>query len=169
MDMLAAGAVVALGWRHYGDLIRRIGIYGLFVAGLMAVPLIALSRFPWFRPNANTIASSVWLYEMILVAYTGVLFWALSGRAVQMLRLRPLMYMGRISYTFYLVQSAALVIARRHVHHYSVGDAIAFAAAMLYSILSWHFMERPILQAPRRRSLNALRTGEERKGAANYG
>lgn len=169
MDMLAVGALAALGWRHYHDLIQRVGIYGLFLAGLMAVPLIALSRFSWFRPNANTIASSVWLYEMILIAYAGVLLWALSGRAVQLLQLRPLMYAGRISYTFYLVHTAALVIVRRHVHHYSVGNAIAFAAAMLYSMLSWHLMERPILRAPRHRLSKALRIGEEREEAANYG
>ena len=146
MDMLAAGALAALGWRHYHDFIQRVGIYGLFLAGLMAVPLIDLSRFSWFRPTANTIASSIWLYEMILIAYAGVLLWALSGRAVQLLRLPPLMFVGRISYTFYLVHTTSLMVVRGHVHHYSVGNAIAFTAAMLYSMFSWYFLERPILQ-----------------------
>jgi peptidoglycan/LPS O-acetylase OafA/YrhL len=149
MDLLAAGALMSLLWRNQRKVIERFGIYGLVVAGVMAVPLIILSRYSWFRPGSDTAVSNVWLYEMTVVTYTGLLLWALSGRAVQLLRLGPLTHLGRISYTFYLIQTVALVLIRRHVHHYSVGNCCAFVAALLFSILSWHFMERPILEMGR--------------------
>jgi peptidoglycan/LPS O-acetylase OafA/YrhL len=149
MDLLAAGALISLLWRNQRKVIERFGIYGLVVAGVMAVPLIILSRYSWFQPVSNTAVANVWLYEMILVAYAGLLLWALSGRAVQFLQFWPLTYLGRISYTFYLIQTVAFVLIRRHVHHYSVGNICAFAAALLFSILSWHFMEQPILKMGR--------------------
>lgn len=146
MDLLAAGALICLLWRNQRKVVARFGIYGLVVAGAMAVPLIILSRYSWFQPASNTAVANVWLYEMILVAYAGLLLWALGGRAVQFLRFSPLTYLGRISYTFYLVHTAALIMIRRYVHHYSVGNLCAFVAALLFSMLSWRFMERPILK-----------------------
>ena len=149
MDLLAAGALVSILWRNQRKVSKRLGICGLAVAGAMAVPLIILSRYPWFQPTSNTVVANVWLYEMIVVAYVGLLLWALSGRAVQFLQFWPLTYLGRVSYTFYLVQTVALILIRRHIHHYLLGDIYAFAAALLFSILSWHFMERPILKMGR--------------------
>jgi peptidoglycan/LPS O-acetylase OafA/YrhL len=165
MDLLAAGALVALGWRHHRELLERVGIYGLFLVGLMAAPLIVLSQFSWFRLNANTISANVWLYEMILIGYIGVLLCALGGRGVHFLRWRPLMYFGRISYTFYLVHTAALLIVRRHLHHYSVGNVTAFAAAVLYSAISWRFFEQPILRVPARRPSRSWRMVEKQEEA----
>jgi peptidoglycan/LPS O-acetylase OafA/YrhL len=155
MDLLAAGALISILWRNQRKLIQRSGIYGLVVAGAMAVPLIILSRYSWFQPTSNSIVANVWLYELILVAYVGLLLWALSGRAVQFLRFWPLTYLGRISYTFYLVHTAALILIRRHVQHH--GNIYAFAAALLISILSWYLMERPILNMGR---LSIVRSSE---------
>jgi peptidoglycan/LPS O-acetylase OafA/YrhL len=147
MDLLAAGALVALAWHHHRALIERVGMYGLLLACAMAVPLIALSRFAWFQPAAETIAANVWLYEMVLIACAGALVWALSGRVVHVLRWGPLRYMGRISYAFYLVHTMVLLLVRRHLHHYSIGNATAFVVAVLFSAASWHLMEHPILAA----------------------
>jgi peptidoglycan/LPS O-acetylase OafA/YrhL len=117
----------------------------------MAVPLVILSHYAWFQPESNTVAANVWLYEMILIAYAGLLLWALGGRAVQFLQFWPLRYLGRISYTFYLVHTAALILVRRHVHHYSIGNIYAFAAALLFSTISWYVIEQPILHMDGRR------------------
>lgn len=147
MDLLAAGALISILWRHQRKVIERFGICGLVVAGLIAVPLIVLSRYSWFQPTSNTAVANVWLYEMILIVYAGLLVWALSGHGVQFLRLRPLTYLGRIGYTFYLVHTGALALIRRHVHHYSVGNILALIAAFLFSTVSWYLLEQPILRA----------------------
>lgn len=144
MDLLAAGALIGLAWRHHRRAIERFGQYGLLLAGAAATLLILLSRYPWFQPSAGTVPGNVWLYELSLLAYAGVILWALSGRAVGILKLRPLVYVGRISYTFYLVHLAAITIVRQHLHHHSVW--IALAVSLLYATLSWHLMERPILK-----------------------
>jgi peptidoglycan/LPS O-acetylase OafA/YrhL len=149
MDLLAAGALISILWCNQRKMSERFGFYGLVLTAAMALPLTILSRHSWFRPTSNTVVANVWLYEMILVAYAGLLLWALSGRAVQFLQFWPLTYLGRISYTFYLVHTASLILIRRHVHHYLIGNGYAFAAALLFSVLSWHLVERPILNMGR--------------------
>jgi peptidoglycan/LPS O-acetylase OafA/YrhL len=76
-------------------------------------------------------------------------FWALSGRAVGILKLRPLVYIGKISFSFYLIHVTVLCIVRRHLHHHAV--AIALAVSLLYAALTWHFLELPILQGTRQK------------------
>jgi peptidoglycan/LPS O-acetylase OafA/YrhL len=51
MDLLAAGGLIALLWRTQPEIVERIGIHGLIVAGIMAVPLVILSHYAWFQPR----------------------------------------------------------------------------------------------------------------------
>jgi peptidoglycan/LPS O-acetylase OafA/YrhL len=146
MDLLAAGALLALVWRRRRAAIERFGGYGLVLACLAAIPLLLFSRYPWFQPAANSILVNVWLYEIILFGYVGVLLWALSGRVVGILKLRPLVYVGRISYTLYLVHETVITVVRDHLHHYLPGTPIALAISLLFAAVSWHCLESPILQ-----------------------
>jgi peptidoglycan/LPS O-acetylase OafA/YrhL len=144
MDLLAVGALIALAYRNGRATVERFGFYGLALAMAAATPLLLFSRFPWFQPAANTVLVNVWLYELSLIGYAGILLWALSGRRVEILKLRPLVYIGKISYSFYLVHLTILTIVPRYFHHYSA--AVALAASLLYAALSWRFLELPILR-----------------------
>src|SRR5579859_1686199 len=102
MDLMAAGALIALAWRRHRSVVEHVGRYGPLLAGLAATPLLLFSWYPWFQPAADTVLVSVWLYELTLIGYVGILGWALSGRGIGFLKLRPLAYVGRISYSLYL-------------------------------------------------------------------
>jgi peptidoglycan/LPS O-acetylase OafA/YrhL len=144
MDLLAAGALIGIVWRNHRTTVETRGRYGLLIASLAVTPLLLLSRYPWFQPRAETVLVDVCVYELSVIGCVGILLWALSGWGVGILTLRPMVYMGRISYTFYLVHSAAITI----LHKYSQHDPtfIALAASLVYAVLSWHLMERPILK-----------------------
>jgi peptidoglycan/LPS O-acetylase OafA/YrhL len=149
MDLLAVGALIALAWRRNRTAVERYGCYGLLLTGGAVIPLLLLSWYPWFKPGSNTILVNVWLYELSLIGYVGIVFWALSGRAVGILKLRPLVYIGKISFSFYLIHVTVLYIVCRHLHHHAV--AIALAVSLLYAALTWHFLELPILQGTRQK------------------
>ncbi|WP_433974545.1 acyltransferase family protein [Tunturiibacter lichenicola] len=146
MDLLTVGALIALVWRRNRTAVEHYGCYGLLLTGGAAIPLLLWSWYPWFQPAANSVLVNVWLYELSLIGYVGIVFWALSGRVVGFLKLRPLVYIGKISFSFYLIHSTILYILHRHLRHQLVGVAIAFAVSLLYAALTWHFLERPILQ-----------------------
>jgi peptidoglycan/LPS O-acetylase OafA/YrhL len=55
-------------------------------------------------------------------------------------------YLGRISYSVYLIHLAALVFIRRFTHHSLASAAVAFAVTLCYAALSWKWVEQPILQ-----------------------
>jgi peptidoglycan/LPS O-acetylase OafA/YrhL len=166
MDLLAAGALIAIAWRHRRSAVERLGRYGPVLAGLAAAPLLWLSRFSWFQPGTDTVLVNVWLYELSLIGYVGVMGWALSGSAVGALKLRPLVYVGRISYSLYLVHPTALAIVRRHyLHHYTLTAAIALALSFVYAGLSWRFLERPLLQRRRQEAPPGTKSGSIPLGA----
>jgi peptidoglycan/LPS O-acetylase OafA/YrhL len=168
MDLLASGALIALAWRIKPDSVKRFGVLGLLLAGVVAIPLGLLSMHPWFQPGAKTILVNVWLYESTLLIYVGVLLWALSDRFCGLLKQRPLVYLGRISYTVYLIHGAFIVVMRKYTSHSSLAWLLALGITILYATLSWLFIEKPILNGGRRKvrrdagcELIALQNGTE--------
>jgi peptidoglycan/LPS O-acetylase OafA/YrhL len=145
MDLLAVGALIALFRRQRGAAFERFAFYGLLLAAAAATPLLLFSRYPWFQPAADSVLVNVWLYELSLIMYAGIVLWALSGRWAGILMLRPLVYVGKISYSFYLVHLTILTLVRNQLPHYSA--AVALAGSLLYAALSWRFLEWPILRA----------------------
>ena len=153
MDLLAAGALIALLWRRHRATAERVAAYGPLIACLALIPLIWLARYPWFRLSAETPLTNVWVLEFSLVGLVGVVLWALSGRRVGFLKLKPLVYLGRISYSFYLVHLSVTVILRRHTHHSMMSAVVALVLTFVYAALSWHFLERPLLERGEPKSL----------------
>lgn len=80
-----------------------------------------------------------------MLASGGILLWALSGDLVQPLRWLPLRYLGRISYTFYLMHILALRLAERFIPYHPLGTGVAAIATLAYASASWHFLEEPLL------------------------
>jgi peptidoglycan/LPS O-acetylase OafA/YrhL len=145
MDLLAVGALIALLWRKRQDLIRRFGHYGLILSATALLVLFALSRKPGFTTTGNTPQSNLWIYELSLFACTGAILWALSGRGTWLLTLAPVRYIGRISYTIYLIHLTVFILAERYLHGDAVVAAVTFAVTVLYAAVSWAFLEKPLL------------------------
>jgi peptidoglycan/LPS O-acetylase OafA/YrhL len=145
MDTLAAGALMALAWHRHRDKVERNGHYGLVLSAVASVMLVALSRKPGFTTHANTAAGNVWIYELSLLACVGAILWALGGRGVRVLTLAPVVYLGRISYSVYLIHLAAIVEMRKYLHGEVTAAVAAAAVSFVYASCSWHFMEKPIL------------------------
>lgn len=152
MDCLAAGALLAVIWRKAPELLEKYGRYGL------VLPLISLVGLQWLGRNGittsgDTVTGNIMVYEFSLWGCFGVMTWALSGKSIGLLKFRPIVYLGRISYTVYLVQMLMLQICSKFS---SDKWAIAGSAGVLtlgYATLSWFFLESPILQ----RRIPALR------------
>jgi len=145
MDLLLVGALLALAWIHHRRTIERYGQYGLMLVPLAVGALLYLSKCYGITTTDNTQLANVAIYEASLIACTGVMLWALSGRGVGALTLKPVMYLGRISYSVYLIHVTALYLAAKMFHRTILIAASGAAIALIYSSLSWHFMELPLL------------------------
>ncbi len=160
MDLLAAGAGLALVWRKRREWITRFGGFGpLLSVGALGV-LAALSREQRFSVTANTPFANVWIYEMTLVASTGVVLWALSGRGVQVVKWGPMRALGRISYSFYLIHTTVLIVLQRYLGGRWLVAGLTFGLSLAYSVLSWRYLEQPVLYGGSRKRADAL--AEER-------
>jgi peptidoglycan/LPS O-acetylase OafA/YrhL len=162
MDLLAAGALLAILWRRKRSLIERYGVYGpLFTLGA-GVALVLLGRLPDFSTFANRAAANVWIYELCLVASVGVIVWALSGRYVGILRWGPIRYLGRISYAIYLIHTVALALMEHFLGSRVYVGAIAAVISVGYAAVSWKFLEQPILFWKPRTRVRAEAEADER-------
>lgn len=150
MDTLAAGALLALAWRRSPDRIRQFGHYGPIFSAFAACALAILARNPEFTTTANTRMSNVWIYEMTLIICTGILLWALSGKAVGILMLAPLRYLGRISYSIYLIHLTLFVFLSRYLHTEVEAVSATLVAMLLYASASWYLLEQPLLTSESR-------------------
>lgn len=147
MDTLAAGALLAIIWRRRPYLIARFGRYGLALSGLALGVLALLARNPRFFTFANTRESNVLIYEMTLVISVGVMLWALSGKRVGVLMLSPARYLGRISYTVYLVHLTVYAIASSYLDNQAMALLVTGVGTLIYAAVSWVVLERPLLTA----------------------
>jgi peptidoglycan/LPS O-acetylase OafA/YrhL len=137
MDLLVVGALLALHWRGNRASIERWGAkIGLAMIPIgLAIPLIL---HWWVSKSDLRVTHPVLCFESTLISCLGAMLWALSGWQVGLLKFRPLMYMGKISYTFYLFHTLALRLV-----HSALGG---FAITVLLAALSWTFIESPLLR-----------------------
>lgn len=144
MDLLAAGALLWLEWQRNRAGIERWGAKispFLVILGLTCLAL--LGRYH-ISTDGNTRLGNVLIYESSLFICSGFMLYALSGRHVGWLRLTPLMYIGQISYTMYLVHSGILILVEARFHGL-FGVGLALALTICYAALSWHFIESRLL------------------------
>lgn len=146
MDCLAMGALITFLWRSHGEKIRKYGYLALIPTFLTPPLMIYLNKYhPGFSTADGTIRGNVITLEISLIAATGVFLWALGGRFTWILTTPPMLFLGKISYSFYLIHQSMLLLTTRYLHQRYVIAVIAFAASTLYATLSWYLMERPIL------------------------
>ena len=145
MDLLAAGALLAVAWRHRRGAIERYGVYGPVMTVGAGIGLVVLGRRPGFSTFANNAGANVWIYELCLLASVGIVLWALSGRGVGVLRWGPVAYVGRVSYSIYLVHTLVLLVVERAGWNGVATAAVSAGITVGYAAVSWRYLEQPIL------------------------
>jgi peptidoglycan/LPS O-acetylase OafA/YrhL len=151
MDLLAVGALVSIVWRNRRSLIESHGKYGILLSASGFSGLLVCSHFAHIKRTANTPLSNVLAYEFSLVICLGLFLWALSGWRVGILQLKPLQYLGRISYSLYLIHVTALMVCWKYFGDHSyTSAALASLIACAYAALSWKYLERPLISSGHR-------------------
>jgi peptidoglycan/LPS O-acetylase OafA/YrhL len=145
MDLLAAGALLWLEWKRNRPGIERWGAKigpMLIIVGLTGLGVLARNHI---STDGNTRLGNIFIYEFSLFVCFGLMLYALSGWHVGWLRVKPLMYIGQISYSMYLVHLGILILILPRISGVA-GDALALALTIGYASLSWHFMESLLLR-----------------------
>jgi len=155
MDTLAAGALIAIVWPGLKDRVRtaRVAWSGGALIVLSLVAIVLLSRYG-YTTDSNTRIGNVWIYESTLCISACMLVLSLAGVGKEILSIRPLGYLGIISYSIYLSHLGALDLSP----HKSV--PIAAIGTIIYASLMWFLVERPILNYKRSR---VKESSEQRK------
>ena len=144
MDLLAAGALLWLEWQRNRDGIERSGTkVGVLLALLGFVGFGLLIHYH-ISTSGNSRIGNVFIYESSLCICFGFMIYALAGWRVEWLCLKPLTYIGQISYSMYLVHLSILILIGTYFHR-GIAALIALALSVLYAALSWHFMESRLL------------------------
>jgi peptidoglycan/LPS O-acetylase OafA/YrhL len=147
MDLLAAGALVAILFRRSPAKIRELPWLGPMLVACAGGALFSLSGVPSFRTSANSQFKNVVLFSFTLSIAVGLLLWALQGKGFfpAILRLRVLRFVGRISYSMYLVHVCFIVLAERWFSSRWAVFAGALGATLVYSTVSWFVIEKRLL------------------------
>ncbi len=152
MDALAMGALVAIAVREWPERLNARWIrWAPAVCAVACLPyMMIVDNTPWSTPM-RTIGFSV-----IDLAFACVLARLVRpGRSgpSRVLRARPLVWIGTVSYGLYLLQVAAPQAMHFALDRFSKipvrGSAdlfVAFAATMLAAWISWTVFESPILK-----------------------
>ncbi|MGI9074516.1 MAG: hypothetical protein ACR2JB_25095 [Bryobacteraceae bacterium] len=129
-------------------MIREIPLLGPTLVGCAGGALVSLSTYSSFRTGSNSLFNNVVLYSLTLTVAVGLLLWSLQGKGFfpALLRLCFLRFLGRISYSMYLVHVCFIVLAQRQFSNRWAVFAAAFAATLAYSTVSWFVLEKRLLQ-----------------------
>jgi peptidoglycan/LPS O-acetylase OafA/YrhL len=157
VDGIAAGALLAVALKGR---VPRLGVaarLGLLGAGLAALLWVA-ATFDLLVPPFD-VAHEVLGWPLVAVASVAILLSALGadGLPFRLLRSRPLVYLGRISYGLYVFHQVGLLLSGDAFPHYAdsklqwashllVGLAITVALAAA----SYRFVELPFLRLKQR-------------------
>jgi peptidoglycan/LPS O-acetylase OafA/YrhL len=148
-DVLAMGAWIAVYERTRPKVFQNCRGKALFAMVAATSVFAALCIFPSFRTSANSFLFNTFGYSLSAVLFGGLLTYALTlsrGFSLAVLSARPLRFLGRISYTFYLWHVAVLELVQRLFHgHTWIIVVVGFLVAVAISYLSWSLFESKIL------------------------
>ena len=152
VDTLACGAAIAIFEYEDRTCIETYHRHAAICMVGAGTLFCALSIFPAFRRNADTIFFNTLGYTLIVLIFGGLIFYALGthrGAGYSLLTLRPLRYMALISYTFYLYHHAVLNLIESHFHSTIVAALLTFVITGVIAAVSWPYFESPFLRLGR--------------------
>lgn len=144
MDLLCAGALMSMLIRRDRHVFDKYLVHAVIcmIVSLSALAALHL-HFPRFRA-ANTPLSNAALYSISLVLSTSLLVVAIAGgKYVNRVLSHPvLVYMGTISYTFYLIHLTVLYVLWNLPISHLAAAALGLVIAIAYSSASWFLFEK---------------------------
>lgn len=150
LDTISMGALLALVCESPQNFARlkRIGL-PLFSVSLAA---LALMNYSGQGVHHNTRLGNSLGYTVVALMSTGLLLWASVGRGVLywFLMLRPVRYIGTVSYMAYLIHRPMILIAIAIMYHAHLSSTLVFGAlaatlTLAFATLTWYTVERPLL------------------------
>jgi peptidoglycan/LPS O-acetylase OafA/YrhL len=147
-DLLCAGAALSILWANRTPALERVFRRRAWlgcIAGFGGLALV--QHWPMFRLASNTRAGNGLDYSLSVLGSFSLLAWALSDRGWlrRMLASPPMRFVGRISYTMYLSHMIAIMMVERFTSSIAVVTVVGLVGTIVYSSLSWFFMERPLI------------------------
>jgi peptidoglycan/LPS O-acetylase OafA/YrhL len=173
IDSILYGALLAtlLGTRLAAPLLKILQSRAVFAAGLVLLCLSFVIRDPTFRDSARFTIQGIGLF----LAGGSALFSARLGWLRGLLALRPLLLLGRWSYSLYLWHSfvllclvsalpgwvwrPALTDGRISLGWDLVGIPVVVVLSVAVAALSYKFVEMPMVALRRRFGSHAVRDG----------
>ena len=148
MDLLAAGALLAWVDDRYPAALRRFRFRLVVVAFLSLAVFagLALSR-SGFRTSKNTTEFNILGFALLTLLFASVIGAVRTlerGLTLRFLNLRPLQWLGMVSYGCYLIHLLALELVGRIIPGVVPRAAAGFVLTLLVAALSWRFIERPL-------------------------
>jgi peptidoglycan/LPS O-acetylase OafA/YrhL len=140
MDLLSVGALLGLEWKRNRAGIERWAAKIGAVLAVLGFAGLGLLVHLHISTGGNSRVGNVFIYELSLFICLGFMLYALSGWQVGWLRLRPLRYVGQISYSMYLVHMGIITLVATRLHG-AAGAALSLALTIGYAALSWHLIE----------------------------
>ena len=146
MDTLAAGSLAALYWPRMKATCNGSRKFHLAWAGaaVLAVAMFGVLSRQGITTYNNTAIGNTAIYEATLLMVFSLFMVALSGGAKWLFELAPLVGMGTISYSVYLIHQTA------KLQFNSV--LVALAATLIYAVAMWFAVEKPLT----RRAVNEM-------------
>jgi peptidoglycan/LPS O-acetylase OafA/YrhL len=151
MDALAMGGLIAIAWRDFPEYLR-----GRWIAFATAASAVLVLCICWeFTPSPWGSAMRTVGFSATDAAFAGILVMVATQRQRFLLwlcRLRPLVWIGTISYGLYLLHSPVTELVRRaspalHIPSGGVNESLlSLAASLAAAWTSWKFFESPILR-----------------------
>jgi peptidoglycan/LPS O-acetylase OafA/YrhL len=150
-DALCAGALVAVVQTEpstWADFSCKRPVAA--VSGICALCFLFLTPLPSFHTESNSVLFNSLGYSLIAWFFCGVLLLTLTltrGAVLATLEWRPIRYLGRISYSFYLWHWAILLLLSQRIHSIPLLALSGFTLTVAIASISWHFIESPLLSA----------------------
>jgi peptidoglycan/LPS O-acetylase OafA/YrhL len=154
---LCTGALIAIAQREpslWLALSRKTILLGISAGSILCFALF--SALPTFRTASNSILFNSLGYSLISCFFFAALIFALTltdGLGLTVLSWRPLRYLGRISYSFYLYHVAVFLLLSQRMHSATLLAFSGFVVTFTIASASWHVMESPILKNSRPASM----------------
>ncbi len=146
MDLLAAGGLLCILWRDRAQWVIDYGwriAFPLVFSGLMS--LFTLAHFG-ITTDGNTRIGNVLIYESSLFISLGFMLYALSGWHIGWLKNKLLGFIGKISYTMYLIHMTMLILTEKLFRSPILHATASLMLTVAYAALSWFLIERRLLE-----------------------
>ncbi len=167
LQFFVAGIVLA---RYRTVVIERVRMATTFSRVALAVASLLLYTSPWWVPNPGGARGRLLDLEPVLLGAMGFLVLAIGAPGPgAVLRTRPVQYLGRISYSLYLVH-AIVLLALLHLFYGRAPIAVLLIAlwpvALGLAALGERYIERPSVALGRRLTQRTPKPSRARDGVA---